>query len=293
PQPEPGGLVDLPNASAPSEPAAPKAEDLNLTPTPSPVEIPPSSGAEVTRASTTTAAAMGLIALPNLGRGKFPDDDQVVSDSSASDITDMPSPGQKVSEPQVESEPHVVVSGENFWTISKDYYGSGRYYKALWKANNQLVSAPEKLAVGMTVRIPPPESLDRGLIEPARSPRATASTSVHRTARPVSKNGRTQASVRNVELTLPIADTADEGSSGNSLRNGDPSDDSADRSPRKVYKVRPNETARSIARDVLGSPSRYKEILELNSSVLDEHDVIAAGQILELPEDAKVAQRRR
>lgn len=290
-------LENLPNASAPVEPPSAKPlQELRLTPTPSSVEAPVASAAEVTPASTATAAAMGLVALPNLGRGKFPEDDPIVSDSSASDITDIAPPGQKVSEPEVESEPHVVVSGENFWTISKDYYGSGRYYIALWKANHQLVSAPDKLAVGMTVRIPPPESLDRSLIEPARTPRATASTSpssVHRTARPVSKNGRTQASVRNVELTLPVADTLEESSPRSSQRDEDAADDSVDRPRRKPYKVRRNETARSIARDLLGSPGRYKEILELNSNVLDEHDVIAAGQIIELPEDAQIGRRRR
>ena len=36
---------------------------------------------------------------------------------------------------RVESVPHVVERGENFWTISRLYYSSGRYYRALWKAN--------------------------------------------------------------------------------------------------------------------------------------------------------------
>ena len=35
----------------------------------------------------------------------------------------------------VESLPHEVQSGENFWTVSQLYYGSGRYYKALWASN--------------------------------------------------------------------------------------------------------------------------------------------------------------
>ena len=36
---------------------------------------------------------------------------------------------------RVEATEHVVERGENFWTISRQYWGSGRYYRALWKAN--------------------------------------------------------------------------------------------------------------------------------------------------------------
>ncbi len=37
---------------------------------------------------------------------------------------------------------HTVKSGENFWTISKLYYKSGRYYKALWDANKKQSPPP-------------------------------------------------------------------------------------------------------------------------------------------------------
>ena len=36
---------------------------------------------------------------------------------------------------------HKVEKNENFWTISRLYYNSGRYYKALWKANDDKVPA--------------------------------------------------------------------------------------------------------------------------------------------------------
>ena len=34
-----------------------------------------------------------------------------------------------------EAVPHIVERDENFWTISRLYYGLGRYYQALWRAN--------------------------------------------------------------------------------------------------------------------------------------------------------------
>ena len=60
---------------------------------------------------------------------------------------------------------HTVRSGENFWTISKQYYKSGRYYKALWGANKQKIAAPDRLTVGDRIAIPRADQLDPALID--------------------------------------------------------------------------------------------------------------------------------
>jgi Bacterial type II and III secretion system protein/LysM domain len=65
---------------------------------------------------------------------------------------------------------HVVKRGENFWTISRSYYGSGRYYKALWSANRGQVEAPDRLVVEMEIVVPPVERLDSSLIVPLAAP---------------------------------------------------------------------------------------------------------------------------
>ena len=65
---------------------------------------------------------------------------------------------------------HKVEKNENFWTISRMYYNSGRYYKALWKANEDKVAEIDKLYRNTVIRIPPPEDLDPAYIEPARDP---------------------------------------------------------------------------------------------------------------------------
>jgi type IV pilus secretin PilQ/predicted competence protein len=54
-----------------------------------------------------------------------------------------------------------------------------------------------------------------------------------------------------------------------------------------VHVVQPQETLRSIARDRLGNSRRAGEIAELNQDRLAESGVLAAGQILNLPSDAK------
>ena len=62
---------------------------------------------------------------------------------------------------------HVVARGENFWTISRHYYGSGRFYKALWRANAARVPRIDELYIGTSIRVPAPEDLDPRYIEPA------------------------------------------------------------------------------------------------------------------------------
>jgi hypothetical protein len=65
---------------------------------------------------------------------------------------------------------HTVARGENFWTIAEQYYKSGRYYKALWSANKEIVPAPDRLAIGDKLVIPWIDELDPALVEPADAP---------------------------------------------------------------------------------------------------------------------------
>lgn len=65
---------------------------------------------------------------------------------------------------------HTVRSGETFRTISWLYYGSDRYYKALWAANKQVAPNPDRLAVGDQILIPRDDRLDPALIEAAPAP---------------------------------------------------------------------------------------------------------------------------
>ena len=52
----------------------------------------------------------------------------VTEAAPAPDSRDIP---QGVRTSRIDPQPHVVQPGENFWTISKYYYSSGRFYKAL------------------------------------------------------------------------------------------------------------------------------------------------------------------
>jgi nucleoid-associated protein YgaU len=62
----------------------------------------------------------------------------------------------------------VVERSENFWTISRLYYGSGRYYRALWKANAARFPRIDELHINDVIVIPPVEELDPTYIDKHR-----------------------------------------------------------------------------------------------------------------------------
>lgn len=223
---------------------------------------------------------------------------------------------------------HKVERGENFWSISRLYYPSGRYYRALWKYNSDKVKQIDRLYVNTILKIPPPEDLDPAYIDPpgmrsagsggkplarrdddsvdpARADadvagRGTSRAAGRREGIPVRRTGRSD-----VELNLPVPDAADSSSTTRSRTRAGTDDFSApdrDAEPeirprtttvtRPIYKVRQYDTLRTIARDTLGDSRRSGEILDLNRDIIDDPGQLIVGQILELPEDARAPRAR-
>jgi nucleoid-associated protein YgaU len=292
-------------------------------------------------------------------RGRASTRDSAIDPADRADGQSRPTAGAR----RVETVPHVVERNENFWTISRQYYGSGRYYRALWKANADRCPRIDGLRVNDVIIIPPPEDLDPSAIEPpgensrssrgpngvnpsglpgARERRRTAavdpdeptgdSSGAVAAGAPAPRRGAAGARTNQLsnigdstqiqrssrissELELPAAGsdgvfTRDRRSvEGRSLLAGERLDDEpelrAARRPRSssddandgfetrpAYKVRPNDTLRSIARDTLGNARRANEILELNREKIDDPSSLIVGQMLELPEDARTSIRR-
>jgi nucleoid-associated protein YgaU len=263
------------------------------------VEAPP---ARATAATVGGAAAMGA------GRSIAAVDDPAVARSARS-------------EGKLDTVLHKVEKNENFWTIARMYYNSGRYYKALWKANEDKVPEIDKLYRNTVIRIPPPEDLDPAFILPpgTRSPnpgaekltaqdadpdRSTAGRSTSADGVPIRRSSRSDA-----ELNLPVSDAASEEADGsvrsarqgarsatairdNGEDNREPEIRPRDAVTRPIYKVRPYDTLRTIARDTLGDSRRADEILELNRDIIDAPSHLIVGQILDLPEDARPGRSR-
>lgn len=56
--------------------------------------------------------------------------------------------------PQGDVEVHVVRPGESYWTISRSFFGSARYFQALARYNRQRIPDPRKMRPGMKIVIP-------------------------------------------------------------------------------------------------------------------------------------------
>jgi nucleoid-associated protein YgaU len=318
-QPAPVEPVVSPTPS----PAAASATNLPpLTPAPAVADTAPKpSPAPEMPADTST-----WVALPNLGKGRALDDEDRLAPAPPPEPTNSreafsPVPervatatataaaaapitaaarSRPVESDTVEPVSHVVQRGENFWTISRQYYGWGRFWKALWAANRATVPAPEQLYVGQTIRIPPPEDLDRSLVEPERPARATSTASATPTLRKASRPAAQSAPVAaaskkgEVAVELPTSDPFARQPVEDTPKPvaGEADDDAPAPTPARQrirYKVKPYETLRSIARDTLGDPRRADEILDLNSKNIDDPVHLTPGQVIALPSDAEVS----
>jgi nucleoid-associated protein YgaU len=283
----------------PQPPPTPPVEHVSppvAEPGPTPTKVlPPLTPAPVPAEVETTAAAVasaGSRTIPTLGKIRPVEvgtESRLTADEAR--VADAPSPREPVgAREQVDPILHTVQRGENFWTISRNYYGSGRYYRALHAANVKLVPDIKELYVGSTIKVPPVESLDRNLFDPpsraslaevasTRDVQVAAST---RTPRP--DDGRAVPTRPRVDVELGMPTTRPKRAG---VR------DEVDEPTRPTYRVRAHDTLRSIARDTLGDSHRYREILDLNREVIDDPTRLVSGQSLTLPEDAIVRDRPR
>jgi nucleoid-associated protein YgaU len=282
----------VPAQAPPPEPVVAPRPD----PSPRPAEkmpqfSPAPSEAEPAVAPANSSASAGMKTVPTLGKYRPADgtSDPRLS-STPTRIADAPMPREEVGAgEQVDPILHTVQEGENFWTISRRYYGSARYYLALHDANKKVVPKVDVLYVGTTVKVPPVEALDRDLVargKPLASKEPTTRddqvATSRRTTQPREGRAVPTRTRADVELGMPT---------GRARRSG--SRDEIDEPSRPTYRVRSHDTLRSIARDTLGDSHRYREILELNRDVIDDPTHLVSGQTLTLPEDAIIRERLR
>jgi LysM domain len=198
---------------------------------------------------------------------------------------------------RVEATEHLVERGENYWTISRQYYSSGRYYRALWKANEAKYPDINVLHVGDVIVVPAVEDLDPDQILPANTGARSVSLAAAGPSRSGGGRSRRDEAARSDEqpdkeksrsTSDVVGGDVDETESRTSARPR-----AGGSAPgRPAYRVHSYDTLRSIARDTLGSARRADEILDLNRGLIDNPNQLVVGQVLELPEDARTSIRR-
>ncbi|QEG21450.1 LysM peptidoglycan-binding domain-containing protein [Mariniblastus fucicola] len=124
-----------------------------------------------------------------------------------------------------------VKKGDSFWSIAQTHYGDGRFFRALYKQNRELVPGFENLTEGVELVLPSIDDLCQ------RYPYDCPSDAVH-------KNDPWRATPDKLMDNLV-----------------NECDDDLDR---RLYETKTKDTLFKIARRQLGQASRYAELIELN-----------------------------
>lgn len=154
---------------------------------------------------------------------------------------------------------YVIEPSDSFWSISQKKYGAGRYFMALARHNESVISDPKRMKPGVTISTPPVAVLEQKYPELISKP----------AAEPAPKVATTQS--RKPENKGPAGFFV---------------------SPEGVpmYRISDQDTLSTIAKSHLGRSSRWIQILEMNRNVLQDGNDLKIGTVLRLPADASRVQ---
>jgi len=224
-------------------------------------DIRPEPSAEI--AGDVVPASNGVTPIPSDSR---PSRSVVLVGGSAPDaaLATKAQARKQESEPGVKLRP--IGDGESLYSICKQEYGDGSLADALARYNKSAVPDPRRIRKGVTIRVPPVETLRGG-----KSPRASAE--VARTDAPAMAASELVAveardvvgSGRRVDvIETPAAPTK-------------PTDSG------RVYVVKKGDTLTSIAQRELGSKGRWKDIVSANGGSLKDPAALAPGMKIRIP----------
>ncbi|MFM7807541.1 MAG: LysM peptidoglycan-binding domain-containing protein, partial [Planctomycetota bacterium] len=228
---------------------------------PGPVSIAPMPAAVATANADVKPepmATMGGDAVP-ASRGVVP----IASDARASRPTSVVEVAEPTRAPvsasakgdarRQETEPGVkmrpIGEGESLYSICKQEYGDGSLAEALARYNKSAVPDPKRIRKGVTIRIPPAETLRGG-----RSPRASAEVA------------RTDVPALAASDVVSVASREPAGASRNiDVIDSPTTAAKSEASPpivasERTYVVKKGDTLALIAQRELGSKARWKEI---------------------------------
>lgn len=151
---------------------------------------------------------------------------------------------------------YVVRPHDNFWRISRKVYGTSRYFAALAKHNEQIITNPKDMKPGRKVLTPPKETLEQN----------------YKSLIPVQAAPQPMGAV----FDLPNAPKT----SGFFM----------DQQGQPHYRIGETDTLSGISQKTLGRMNRWDEIYELNRDRLATWDNLTVGTIIRLPPDASQAR---
>jgi nucleoid-associated protein YgaU len=170
---------------------------------------------------------------------------------------------------------YTVAPSDNFWVISRKRYGTGRYFAALAKHNQERIPDPQRLRAGMHVSTPPVSVLEELYPELIDKSGAGLSATVPAMREPAA--GRP---------TFEKPTTARKAVVGEAAAATAPAGYFYSKSGAPMYRIGADDTLSSIAQRHLGKASRWTEIYEQNPEVLKNPENLTLGTVIRLPPDA-------
>lgn len=159
---------------------------------------------------------------------------------------------------QPQAADHQIQEGDNFWSLSREIYGTGRYWKALQAFNADRVPDPNRMKLGTRIATPSTDVLEQrhaNLIPRAAIPELAIQPS---------------SGVANLGGEQPGFFIGDQGV--------------------PMYRVGSEDTLSTIAERHLGRSSRWIQVFEMNRDTLKNGNDLKIGSVLRLPADASQVQ---
>ena len=308
PQADPFAMPDEREAYAPPQPpaglatAAANASALAFEPVPQQSE--PNAWPSVETAAPAPSDLAAVDAMPReLSPSDLNPNDLIPNDLAPADLTP---PGFEVVEVSPQASPldltpmpaattavpahsiaggrsHTLAPGENFWTISKEHYGTVKYFGALAYHNRRQVPDDRRMRPGTVVELPSVATLDAIMAQ------------FGGTVTPAAALAHTRPADAATDRATPSPAPTPRAASGLTLASGErtASDDAAalpgffvrdDGVP--CYRIGPNETLSGIAQETLGRASRWRQIAAMNVDAVPDPNRLRPGTVVVLPHDA-------
>lgn len=134
-------------------PESTNSEIKTSTLTPDPSETSPSGLGHDSKPEAEASPLLGSASAPELTQVSPP------PSNTSSEATADTSPSSPTVDVPAEARDYTVAEGDTLYSIARQVYGAGKYWRAIYDANRDLIEDPVKLKLMWRLELPPPEKV--------------------------------------------------------------------------------------------------------------------------------------